>query len=452
MLIRLLVLALALAPVAATATIRHDLDQPALAATINGQPLPGKVVDVMQQLALRSDKKATRADVVQAMIDDRLLAAYARAHYPADELIEKNKVGYLPSVQVEQSLVSDLQVAFGAQLQASVRAEKGGTLDGVIKASHVPVSKDWNAVLGEKPKMLLEYALDENGRKAAAGVALLTYRFDAKTSGKVSLLDVYDAQNVQGRNQIHARDGGFVMGQAQLLLERRYVMHWAEQRSPLGRDGYAVFRQAIKDRLVRDGWMALIGVSSDIHDDTEHLKVLAAAVTQEEVRDYYEKNRDQFRRVEKVRARHIRTADQAAAEAAYAQLEKGAKFDELAKTVSLADDKASGGDLGWIVHEQKQAGWLESLAFVQKAGVASKPFRSPGKPGDNPAWEILLVEERVEGYQPEDSTEVRYVASQAIARQRATQEYRSTTEAVRREADIRLHPDLMPLSRKGKGV
>lgn len=452
MLIRALVLAVALAPLTTvSASIRHDLDVPDLAATIDGKPLPDRVVDVMQRLAQRSDKKATRADVVQALVDDRLLAAYARAHYPAEDLIKNHKVAYSPAVQLDQSLVSDLQGAFGPQIMASVRKEKGGDLNGVIRSRHMVTAAEWNAVLGAKPRMLLEYALDEKGRQAAAGIAIIAYRLDKDRAGRISLLDIYDAQNVQGRNQIHSRDAAFVMEQAQLLLERRYVLHWGETRSPLGKDGYAVFRQAVEDRLVRDGWMEEIGVSTDIHEDSQHLKALAAAVTPEEIRDYYDKNHDQFLRVEKVKARHIQVADQAAAEAAYAALEKGEDFAALAKKVSLAADKEAGGDMGWIVHGQKQAVWLESLAFVQKAGVVSKPFRSPGKPGDNPVWEILRVDERVEGLQPLDSAEVRYVAAQAIARQRATQEYHGTLEAVRRDADIRLHPGLMPLARKGAG-
>ncbi|HEX6591183.1 MAG TPA: peptidylprolyl isomerase [Moraxellaceae bacterium] len=456
MLPRLLLIPLLLAPLSldVQASVRHDLNTPGLAATLDGAPFPDTVVNVMQKLAQRANPQATKAEVVQALVDDRLLGAYARQQYSVAELMEDNKVGYHPEMQLQQSLVSALQAAFGPQLSAAVKAEKNGNLTGVLTQQHEPTAADWDAVLG-KPKMLLEYALDDKGRAAAAKVVVFAYRFDSKTRGQVTLRDIYDAQNVQGRNQLHARDTGFAMAQARQLLEQRYVLHWAEYRSPLGRDGYAVFRRAIEDRLLRDGWMALIGVSSDIHDDTENLKRLAAAVTTEEVHSYYEKHRDEFRRVEKVKARHIRLPDEAAASAAYARLQKGEDFAAVATAVSQAADAAQGGDMGWLLHGQKQASWLESLAFVQPAGVVSKPFRSPGRPGDNPAWEILKVEERVEGFQPEDSTEVRYVASQAIARQKALQEYRGTLDKLRAAADLRLHPSLSPMARqpaKGSGA
>lgn len=429
------------------AATRHDLAVPGVAATINGEPLPDSVVSLMQTLAQRTDKQASRSDVVQAMIDDRLLATVARQQYSVAELLEDNKVGFKPEIQIEQSLVSWLQSGYGPQLDAAVKAEKSGKLDGLILARHEPARADWNAVLGAKPKMLLEYALDEKGRKAAAAVVLLSYRLDAKTRGRISLLDVYDAQNVQGRNQLHARDAGFAMAQAQQLLQWRYVMRWAQTRSGLGAEGYAVLRRAVEDRLLRDGWMALTGISSDIHDDNENLKKLAASATPAEIHAYYEAHRDEFRRIEKVRARHIRVADEKTANDVYSRLQQGEDFSALARRVSQAGDAGQGGEMGWIVHGEKSLSWLESLTFVQKTGVASRPFRSPGAPGENPAWEILLVDEKVEGWQAEDSPEVRYVAAQDIARKKALQNYRDTLARVRAAADIRLDKSLAPLAR-----
>lgn len=425
------------------AELRQDLDDPSLAASIDGQPLPLGVVDLMQRLAQQAEPGATRRQVVQALIDDRLLATHARAHYREDELVESNKVGFSPAMQLEQFLVSDIEAAFSRELAVAVKQEKGGSLAGVIVAQHRPTAADWDAVLGRQPRLLLEYALDEKGRAAAASIPLLRYRFGRMAAGAVTLLDVYDAQNVQGRNQLHARDADFAMQQARLLLKNRYVLHWAQTRSGLSASDYALFQQAVRDRMARDGWMALIGVSSDMHADPAHLKTLAAAVTPAEIRAYYDAHPEEFRRVDRVRVRHIRLADGKAAEAAYARLQQGADFAALARELSQADDRVRGGDLGWLVHGTQPASWLESLAFVQKAGVVSRPFRSPGAPGQHPAWEILKVEEKVESLQPADSESVRYVASRAIARQKAVQEYRDTLAQVRAQADIRLNPAVL---------
>jgi parvulin-like peptidyl-prolyl isomerase len=440
-------------PFGVMADVRHDLDRPELAATVNGEPLGNAFIDVMFRVASKGDSSITRAGVVQALIDDRLIAAHARATDPDEHLIEDNKVGFSPAMQIEQAMISNLQAAFRTQLEARLKREKGGTLNGLIVAERAPTDAEWTNVVGGNTGLQLEYALNEQQRAAATKVALLKYRF-AGAPGQVTLLEVYDAQNVQGRNQLHGRNGAFAAEQARQLLKHRYILAWARSAEGLGEADFAVFRRAMEDRLIHTGWMAHLGVAADIHDDPQHLKDLQAAVTREEISAFYQAHRDEFRRIEKVKARHIRVADEKRAGEIAERLKKGEGFADLARRFSIAADAATGGDLGWIVHGEKGNDWLDSFAFLQKPGVASRPVRMPGGEGGVPAWEILLVEERVMGWQPEDSESVRYLASQAIAKQKAVQGYRSTLEKLRRDADIRLSPALSPLARPqgGKGA
>lgn len=431
-----------LLPAMLVAAPRHDLTDPALAAVVNGEAVSTPVIRLMHAVAVKRRPETTLTEVMASMVEDRLLARHARAHHPMDELIEKTRVGYAPSVQVEESVVANLQAAYGRQIMAAVNAEKGGSLNGIVSSRRPVTAADWNAVLGEKPRLLLVFELDEKGRQAAANKVLLSYRLGGQP-GQVTLLDVYDAQHVQGRNRLHSRDAAFAMQQAELLLERRYVQDWGRRKSGLSAQDYQVFVQAVEDRLVKDGWLSLIGVAADMHDDNRRLKALAAAVTPDEVRAYYEKNRDQFRRIEKVKAWHIRVSDFETANKAYARLQKGEAFSDVARAMSIAEDRESGGDLGWIEHGDRNATWIESIAFVQKPGTTSRPFRSPGPPGSPAVWEILKVEERVEGYQPVDSESVRYGASQALARQKALAEYRRIRDNLLEGADIRLNPSVL---------
>lgn len=446
---RALLILAGLLPGLLAAAPRYDLDNPVLAAIVNGEAISRQAIELMHGVAVKRRPETTMPEVMASMIEDRLLARYARDAYPMDALIEKTRVGYAPAIQIEESLVANLQAAYGSRITADVRAEKGGNLNGIVTRRHTLTAADWRAVFGQKPRLLLEYALDESGRKSAASLVLLSYKLDNQP-GRISLLDVYDAQHVQGRNRLHSKDAGFAMQQAELILERRYVLNWARHRSGLSAEDYKVFVQAVEDRLVRDGWTSLIGVSADMHDDNRHLKELAAAVTPDEVAAYYEKNRDQFRRIEKVKAWHIRVNDFETANRVYARLQKGEDFATVANAMSVADDREKGGDLGWIDHGDKNASWIESIAFVQKPGTTSKPFRSPGPPGSASVWEILKVDERIEGYQPVDSESVRYGASQALSRQKAMAEYRATRDRVLNEADIRLNPALMESGKEVK--
>lgn len=430
--------ALLLAPL--QAAVRNDLSEPALAARIDGEPVSLALIDLMQRVSAQQTPGISSGEVLQGMIDDRLIANYARQHHSMADLMEENKVGYKPSVQFDQALVATLQSAYMKELKAAVMHEKKGSLDGVITGRHAMTDSDWNAVLGEHPKLTLEYSLSKSGQEAAQKISLLSYRFDKKTSGRISLWDVYDTQHVQGRNQLHSRDAEFAMGQAKTLVMQRYVKHWTETRSSLGAVDYALLRQAVDDKMVRNGWMSLNGVSNDMHDSNAHLDALAAAVTPAEIQDFYEKNREQFRRVEKVKARHISATDEATARAAFARLQQKEDFSVVAKSVSVAADREQGGDLGWIVHGNKNASWLENVAFLQKPGVPSNPFRSPGAARTDVLWEVLLVDERVEGYQAADSEAVHYVAAQAVAHLKALAEYRALQAQLRNAADIRISP------------
>ncbi|MCC2636622.1 MAG: hypothetical protein K0Q68_341 [Moraxellaceae bacterium] len=446
--IRHILLALGLCLMApAQAGVRHDLVDPALAATVDGEPLSNRFVDVMHRIALPGDPSITRAAVVQALVDDRLVARHARATDPDGHLIEDNKVAFSPAMQIEQAMVSNIQAGFRDKLEARLKREKGGMLNQLIIAEAQPTGPQWNSVFSAKPGLLLEYALDAKGRAAAAKVVLLRYRLGKAAPARLTLLDVYDAQNIQGRNELHARNGDFAIEQARLLLKNRFILDWARSPAGFGEADFAVFRRAMEDRLVHGGWMAHLGVAADIHDDPQHLKDLQAKVTPEEIRAYYDSHRDEFRRIEKVKARHIRVQDEATARKVEERLKKGEVFAALVTVFSLAADAASGGELGWIVHGEKAHGWLDSLAFLQQPGVPSRPVRLPGVAGEEPGWEILVVDERVMGWQPVDSESVRYLASQSIARDKALAEYRSALERVRREADLRLHPELSPLAR-----
>lgn len=425
--------------VPAQAAVRNDLSEPTLAARIDGEPVSLAVIAVMQRVSAQQTPGITTGEVLQGMMDDRLIAAYARQHYSVAELMEDNKVGYKPAVQFDQSFVATLQSAYMAELKAAVSHEKSGSLNGVITSRHAMTTMDWDSVLGKHPTLTLEYSLDEKAQRAARKITLLSYRFDKKTSGSVSFWDVYNAQHVQGRNQLHNRDAEFAEGQAKTLVMQRYVQHWAATRSTLGAVDYALLKQAVIDKMLRNGWMALSGVSNDIHDNNAHLDALAAAATPAEIQDFYEKNREQFRRVEKVKARHMSLPDEAAANAAYARLKQKEDFATVAKSVSVAADREQGGDLGWIIHGDKNATWLQNVAFLQKTGVPSNPFRSPGEDA-GVVWEIVLLEERVDGYQAPDSSSVRYVAAQAIARQKALAEYRDMLKQLRNAADIHVSP------------
>ncbi len=118
-------------------------------------------------------------------------------------------------------------------------------------------------------------------------------------------------------------------------------------------------------------------------------KLSQISIQEEEMRNYYEKNKEKYSEPEQVHLKHIlifvpEGADKQTKEKALnrakqikAQLLKGAKFEELAKLHS--DDTASrekGGDLG-VLKKGETLPEFEEKVFKLKVGEISDPISSP---------------------------------------------------------------------------
>src|SRR6516162_4490816 len=146
-------------------------------------------------------------------------------------------------------------------------------------------------------------------------------------------------------------------------------------------------------------------------------------VTQQEIQEYYNQHKDEMARPEQVRLSEIListappptpapgqpapSADEVVAEAkakadaVYAQLQKGAKFEELAQKNSNGPTAANGGDLEYFKRGtlSKQ---LEDQVFALKAGQYTEPVRT------NQGWVMLKVTE----HQSEGTPPLKEVESQ----------------------------------------
>ncbi|MCS7199419.1 MAG: peptidylprolyl isomerase [Caldimicrobium sp.] len=124
-------------------------------------------------------------------------------------------------------------------------------------------------------------------------------------------------------------------------------------------------------------------------------------VTEREMREFYEKNKSQYKEPEAVKVKHIlvyvpQNADNKTKERALTrakqirnQLVKGAKFEELARIHS--DDTASkekGGDLG-ILRRGETMPEFEQEIFKLKPGEISQPIASPY------GFHIVKVEKKI---------------------------------------------------------
>ena len=100
--------------------------------------------------------------------------------------------------------------------------------------------------------------------------------------------------------------------------------------------------------------------------------------TDAQLETYFEKNIDNYKTPEEIRASHILVKDKATAEKILAELKNGANFAELAKKYSLdTATKDKGGDLGWFPHGRMVPEFDKAAFALKKVGDISGIVKTP---------------------------------------------------------------------------
>jgi peptidyl-prolyl cis-trans isomerase C len=99
-------------------------------------------------------------------------------------------------------------------------------------------------------------------------------------------------------------------------------------------------------------------------------------VTEQEVKDYYNKHKADFTTTSQIKASHILVKTEAEANKILARLKKGEKFEEIAKKESLDTASAkNGGDIGFFARGQLVPEFEKAAAGL-KVGELSSPVKT----------------------------------------------------------------------------
>ncbi|ANA39058.1 MULTISPECIES: peptidylprolyl isomerase [Geobacter] len=145
-----------------------------------------------------------------------------------------------------------------------------------------------------------------------------------------------------------------------------------------------VVRELLYQQAKKDG----VDKSAEIADRVEELKkrVVVEAylkkkveeevkVSDEELKKFYEQNKDKFKSGAQIKASHILVRDEKLAREIVKELKGGANFEELAKKHSIDSAAAKGGDLGWF-SKGNMVPEFEKAAFGLKEGETSGIVRT----------------------------------------------------------------------------
>jgi parvulin-like peptidyl-prolyl isomerase len=415
-----------------------------VAARIDGEPLYRSTLEAMVFSAPAQQGKPDPAKVLDALVADRLLAAWARAGFSAAQLYPGTGVGFARDVALDDKLVGVLRAMHRPELEAELRAMPGATLDGAIVEVCKVEPAQMERLFGVPGRLRLSYTGDAAQEALARQVPLLRYAFGKAAPVTLSMHDVLRRQNVQGRMEFFSRNTDFMQQQARALVASRFVLDWAGRR--LGARALADLRQALADQDDVRGAMVLYGLADGAEAQSPVLAALERQVTRADVAAWYAGHREQFKVTARVKARHIRVPTEALANEVLAAAYKGEDFSRLARRYSSAPDARRGGALGWVA-QTASPDWLAALALLQPEGIVSSPFRSAVGAGQPATWEILLVDQRIEAYQGANSETVRYLARKAIAQSRARARFAAARERLLRGAVIDTRPDMLAADR-----
>ncbi len=122
------------------------------------------------------------------------------------------------------------------------------------------------------------------------------------------------------------------------------------------KDSVNEFLKTIKEQKPADQYMKKYGISKKALEDfyidqfysrafIEELSADIPEVTDKEINEYYDENKDRFE-VDEVTAKHILVKEEGLAEEILSRLKKGGNFEEEAKAHSIDGSGENGGDLG----------------------------------------------------------------------------------------------------------
>ena len=163
------------------------------------------------------------------------------------------------------------------------------------------------------------------------------------------------------------------------------------------------------------------------------------SVTDEEVKAAYDKEASKVKVSERVRARHILVQTEKEAKDVLTRLNKGEKFEDIAKQVSLDGSKDYGGDLGYFSAEEMVPEFSKA-AFALKIGDISEPVKT------DYGWHVIKLEDRKQGgAQPFDQVKA---GIKAVLMRKKVQE---AVSELRKQAKIEIiDPDLKKLQEIGE--
>jgi peptidyl-prolyl cis-trans isomerase C len=205
-----------------------------------------------------------------------------------------------------------------------------------------------------------------------------------------------------------------------------------------------VIRELILQQAAKDG----LDKGPEIEDKLQDLKKrlivesflkkkveTESKVSDEDMKKFYEQNKDKFKSGEQIKASHILVKTDKEAKDILAKIKSGGNFEELAKKSSVDSSAAKGGDLGWF-GKGSMVPAFEKAALALKEGQVSDVVKS-----DFGFHIIKLTGKRAAGIRPLE--EVKDQIKGAIMPTKQQEVFQKIKEELKKTAKITVKEDVL---------
>lgn len=152
--------------------------------------------------------------------------------------------------------------------------------------------------------------------------------------------------------------------------------------------------------------------------------------TEQEAKQYFDKNRAQYTAPESIHLRHILVKTEKEANKVLERLKKGDKFADVAQQVSTCPSKGRGGDLDWLP-KGTLLPEIEQVAFSMQEGQTTGPVKSTF------GYHVLMLE----GKRPAQETDFDQVKDYIVEQlkfQKRQEYYEKVAEQLRQKMKVQV--------------
>jgi len=205
-----------------------------------------------------------------------------------------------------------------------------------------------------------------------------------------------------------------------------------------------IIRELILQQAAKDGLDKGADIEEKLQDLKKRLivesflkkKVEAESkVSDEDLKKFYEQNKDKFKSGEQIKASHILVKTEKEAKDILAKLKSGGNFEELAKKNSVDSSAAKGGDLGWF-GKGSMVPAFEKAVLALKEGQISDVVKS-----DFGFHIIKLTGKRPAGIRPFE--EVKEQIKGAIMPTKQQEVFQKIKDELKKTAKITIKEDVL---------